>query len=261
MYSWQSKTRDRIVLRNQQIVTIPNYVEVEKLGLGHRCSIEASYSLVPMSKIIHLMERATKIRVDAVRLDGPIINLTAARAEEFARAYNMYLGNKKIPIEFAELLPIANLSESVLLMLKLVKDLELSFQSTNPKLRRYFSRKYKHASYREILRKLRGHFIEPTLSICVGIPGDDKYSLLETLRAAYALEPARVKITHFTAKPGTFFYDNRQKYKIKFEDDDDRFIVRGHYSASALELRYLLEICKMSAKSYNHWNKLARRQG
>jgi hypothetical protein len=100
MYSWQSKTRDRIVLRNQQIVTIPNYIEVEKLGLGHRCSTEASYSLVPMSKIIHLMERATKIRVDAVRLDGPIINLTAARAEEFAKAYNMYLGNKKIPRAF-----------------------------------------------------------------------------------------------------------------------------------------------------------------
>ena len=49
--------------------------------------------------------------------------------------------NRKIPIEFAELLPIANLSERVLLMLKLVKDLELSFQSTNPKLRRYFSRR------------------------------------------------------------------------------------------------------------------------
>ena len=92
-----------------------------------------------MSKIIYLMERATKIRVDAVRLDGPIINLTAARAEELAKAYNMYLGNKKIPIEFAELLPIANLSESVLLILKLVKDLELSFQSTNPKLRRYLA--------------------------------------------------------------------------------------------------------------------------
>ena len=139
MYSWQSKTGERIVHRNQQIVTIPNYIEVKKLGLGHRCSTEASYSLVPMSKIIYLMERATRIRVDAVRLDGPIINLTAARAEELAKAYNMYLGNKKILIEFAELLPIANLSESVLLMLKLVKDLELSFQSTNPKLRRYLA--------------------------------------------------------------------------------------------------------------------------
>jgi hypothetical protein len=107
---------------------------------------------------------------------------------------------------------------------------------------------------------LRGHSIEPTVCVTVGIPGDDQYTILETLRAAYSLRPSRVQLHPMTAPPGSHFDRNRRRYGVSIEPDPP-FRITRHLTANTLELKWLIKIARASIAGYNKWSKLSGGRG
>ena len=193
-------------------------------------------------------------------LSGQILNITDNRAKALAWAYHKCFKRLAKPIQLAKWLPRGPYTGQVRTLLENVRNLEIDLQSGNPAVRRLYRDRYTFGDYSLTCAQLRKLSVNPILHITVGIPGDTENSLFEVLRRAYSLKPVKVRVSLFSAEPGSWFFENRQSYGAVFEGAFP-FYIRSHRHASAGAIKSLLQKCKVSADSYNYWNRLTRRQG
>jgi hypothetical protein len=193
-----------------------------------------------------------------IALDGPVINPTPGHARNLARAFNRV--GEDVRIVHGRWLPTGPQTPGVAALLRRVDDLEVECRSTGASARRRYRERYSLRSLRATMDWLRDQSIEPTVYVTVGIPGDDQYTLLETLRAAYSLRPFRVQLHPMTVPPGSHFDRNRRRYGVSTEPDPP-FKIARHITANALELKWLIKIARTSIAGYNKWSKLSRRRG
>lgn len=237
-------------------ISLRHYDELAPGDFGRRLDPADRYRFSGRSRMVAELDDARDLDAVGVELAGPLINPAPGHAETLASVFGRLPEGVRIP--HARWLPTGPRTSPVAALLRRVDELEIEYQSTGSRARRHYRERYPHRSLKATMAWLGEHAIRPTLCVTVGIPGDDQFTLLETLRRVYSLRPSRVQLHPLLAPPGSHFDRNRSRYQL-ISEPDPPYRVASHTSANRLELKWMIRICRTSIAGYNKWSKLSRR--
>jgi hypothetical protein len=243
------------MMDGRRTVTLSHYQELVPGDLGSRLEPRDRYRFTPESRLASELRSALQEGVSEVALDGSLVNPEPVHAESLARLFSEL--PEEITIPFARWQPTGPRSPSMIPLLRRIRELEIPYQSTGRRARALYRTRHPHRCHAATLKWLGKHGIKPTLSIEVGLPGDDELTLLETLRRVYSLRPSRVQLHQACAPPGGHLDRHRARYRLTSEPDPP-FRVKSHLTADRLELAWTIRICRTSIAGYNRWLKLSR---
>jgi hypothetical protein len=233
---------------------LTHYAELEPGEFGKRLAPGDRYCFTSKKKLASDLSTAMEQKVANIALDGPVVNPDSSHAESLVQVFGDL--PDEVTIAFGRWLPTGPRTSSIIPLLRRFDELEIDYQSAGRRARPHYRVRHPHRSYAATMTWLRKHSIEPTVSICVGIPGDDQFALVETLRCVYSLRPARVQLHMLCVPPGSYFDRHRDRFRLASEPDPP-YRVTSHSTAGRLEMKWMTRICRKSIAGYRRWRKIS----
>jgi hypothetical protein len=240
--------------RGRTSFVFAHYGELEPGEFGKRLDPADQYCFASKKELSSGLSNVMDRGMAGIALDGPVVNPESSHTENLVQVFGELPA--EVTIAYGKWLPTGPRTSSMIPLLRRFGELEIDYQSAGQKARRHYRVRYPHRSYAATMKWMRLHSVEPTVSVCVGIPGDDQFALVETLRRVYSLRPARVQLHMLCVPPGSYFDRHRDRFRLTNEQDPP-YRITSHSTAVRLEMKWMARICRKSIAGYRRWLELS----
>ncbi len=98
---------------------------------------------------------------------------------------------------------------------------ELGLQSIHPRSIRFLNRNHSYGEFKKTFSNLRDRNIDVVVHLIIGIPGEDKTAIAETVREMNRIKPAGIKLHLLHILKNTPLYDMYKKQKFKLLEKEE----------------------------------------
>lgn len=157
----------------------------------------------------------------------PVFNLTKKRLRRVARLV------EESNLSQAKLHTIEMVCEKVdeetvrLLKKASVQSVETGPQSTNEATLKKISRYFEKEKFANGVRRLLAGGIEVLCDLIIGLPGDNFYSFVQSVKFVFSLKPTKVIFSTLNVLPGTQLAKQAKKFGLNFDHQSPHYVLNN----------------------------------
>ena len=155
---------------------------------------------------------------------------TSVYAETHAETVNERLVNKFVEANF--------------------KIFDIGLQTTNRQTLKNINRPFNPERFKRGIRLLKKANLLTRIQLVIGLPGDNLKTFKKSVSWTCSLKPYRIEILILQVLPGTYLYNNAEKFDIKFEERGPHRII-SNYTFSSEEIKKAISFGRKIMLTYN----------
>ncbi|MFH0874567.1 MAG: radical SAM protein [archaeon] len=158
-------------------------------------------------------------KIKCLTFTDPIFNVSKDRTINICKLLIKYNKNK-IPINSVEI-DTESLDDEIINYIKKahIESIETGPQSINKGTLQIITRSFNKQIFCDNIRKLSSQKINVCLDLIFGLPGDNFFKYVRTIRFVLSLPSNEIHINRLKVLPGTEIHIRKDKYNLKYEDN------------------------------------------